>query len=166
MSGKGAQRLTVWAVATFHASLFVIASVLVSYRGGGLGSLLAGLNTLVGLGLFAALWATTLFTTERALVGMDLLGEVDELRFARRVFRWGAANGMAFLGVLGLVLIAGATVALPQGGSPFGLLTFALVAAPFALIVAAAVGGVVGVLFAVIDLGLIALAGSVSRART
>jgi hypothetical protein len=165
MTGNSAQRLTVWAVATFHASLFVIASVLAVYRGGGLGSLLASLNTLVGLGLFAALWATTFFTTGRALVDINLLGEVDEVRFARRVIRWGAANGMAFLAVLGLVAIIGATLALPPGSSPFGSLTFALFAAPFALVVAAAVGGVVGAIFGVIDLGLLAVARSASRER-
>src|SRR5207302_1566277 len=133
MNGDPPQRLVTWALATFHATLFVVASVLFAYTRGGLGSLLANLNTLVGLGLFAALWATTFLTTQRALEGIDVLGTMDDRAFVRRVFRWGAANGMAFLAVLAVVFLVEALAvaddhdgprpgpAVVDGGRPRGI---------------------------------------------
>ncbi len=161
MNGDPPQRLVTWALATFHATLFVVASVLFAYTRGGLGSLLANLNTLVGLGLFAALWATTFLTTQRALEGIDVLGTMDDRAFVRRVFRWGAANGMAFLAVLAVVFLVGSLAAIPAGSGP-GFLLFAAFAAPFALVVSAAVGGAVGAVLGVIDLGLVRLARRLS----
>jgi hypothetical protein len=155
-------RLATWALASFHATFLVIAAVLIVFTRGGLGSLLASLNTLVGLGLFIALWVTTFFTTERALEGIDLAQDRDERTFARRAFRWGAANGMAFLAVLGLVLITGSMAATPSGGNPLGVLPIALFAAPFALVISAAVGAIAGAIFGVIDLVLVALGRSLS----
>jgi hypothetical protein len=141
-----------WTLATFHASAFVLLVVFFLYTRDALGPALAGLNTLLGLALFVALWATTYLTTCRALQGLDLLGEGDRRLFARRAFRWGAANGMAFLAVLGLVLIASAVFVSPSGLLPV------LFVAPFALIISAVVGAIVGTLFSTIDLALLALA--------
>jgi len=144
--------LVEWSLATFHASAFVLAIVFFLYSRDALGSALGGLNTLVGLGLFVALWGTTYLTTCRALRGLDLLREGDHLLFARRAFRWGAANGMAFLGVLGVVLIASAVFVSPT------VLLPVLFVAPFALVISAVVGAVVGAVFSAIDLALLAVA--------
>lgn len=144
--------LVEWSLATFHASAFVLLIVFFLYSRDALGPALAGLNTLVGLALFLALWATTYLTTCRALEGIDLLRDDHRGLFARRAFRWGAANGMAFLAVLGLVLIASAVFATPS------VLLTALFIAPFALVASAVVGAVVGVIFSAIDLALLALA--------
>ena len=104
---SGGMSLITWSLATFHAALFVLVIVLFGYRGGGLGGALGGLNTFVGLGLFVALWATTYLTTSRALKGLDLIGSARDRRaYPRRAFRWGAANGMSFLVVLGIVAVA------------------------------------------------------------
>jgi len=141
-----------WSLATFHASAFVLAIIFLLYSRDALGQALSGLNTILGLALFVALWATTYLTTCRALEGLDLLGERDHLLFARRAFRWGAANGMAFLGVLGVVLIASAVFVSPTALLPV------LFVAPFALVVSAIVGALVGVIFSAVDLLLLALA--------
>ncbi|TMC76583.1 MAG: hypothetical protein E6J09_09710 [Chloroflexi bacterium] len=141
-----------WSLATFHASAFVLAIVFFLYSRDALGPALGGLNTLVGLGLFLALWATTYLTTCRALEGLDLLREGDQVLFARRAFRWGAANGMAFLGVLGVVLIASAVFVSPT------VLLPVLFVAPFALLISAVVGALVGLIFSAVDLALLALA--------
>ena len=146
-----------WSLATFHASGFVLAIVFFLYSRDALGLALGGLNTLLGLALFVALWATTYLTTCRALDGLDLLSEDDRVLFARRAFRWGAANGMAFLGVLGVVLIASAVFVSP------GVLLPVLFVGPIALIVSAAVGAVVGTLFSAIDLALLALARALAE---
>jgi hypothetical protein len=153
-------RLVTWSLATFHATVFVLAILLFVYLRDALGAGLSGLNTSVGLGLFVALWATTYVTTSRALRGLDLIRSAhDRGGYARRAFRWGAANGMAFLSVLGIVVVSTAVSTTVPGQVPQGILLPALFIAPIALVVSAAVGGAVGALFGIIDLGLFALAG-------
>jgi hypothetical protein len=153
-------KLLTWSLATFHTTIFVLVIVLLGYSGGGLGGALSGLNTLAGLGLFVALWATTYVTTSRALKGLDLIGSArDRGGYARRAFRWGAANGMSFLAILGGVAIVVAISNTRPGQVGSGILLPALFIAPIALVVSAAFGGAVGVIFGVIDLGLFAVAG-------
>ena len=155
--GSG-MKLVTWSLATFHATVFVLVIVLFAYSGGGLGGALSGLNTFVGLGLFGVLWATTYFATAQALRGIDLNAPDDRRGYVWRAFRWGAANGMSFLAVLGIVAIVTAIGSTRPGQVASGILVPALFIAPIALIVSAAVGGAVGALFGMIDLGLFALA--------
>ena len=153
-------KLVTWSLATFHATVFVLAIVLFAYSRGALGAGLSGLNTFVGLGLFVALWATTYLTTSRALADLDLIGSARDRRgYPRRALRWGAANGMSFLAILGIVAVLTAIANTQPGQVTSGILFPALFIAPIALIVSAAVGGVVGALFGIIDLALFALAG-------
>jgi len=153
-------RLVTWSLATFHATAFVLAIVLFAYSRDALGGGLSSLNTFVGLGLFVALWATTYLTTSRALRGLDLISSVrDRGVYPRRTLRWGAANGMSFLAILGAVAIVGAIASTRPGQVASGILFPALFIAPIALVVSAAVGGAVGALFGIIDLALFALAG-------
>lgn len=152
--------LVTWSLATFHATTFVLAIVLFAYSRDVLGGGLSGLNTFVGLGLFVALWATTYLTTSKAVRGLDLIASArDRSRYPRRALRWGAANGMSFLAVLGVVAIVTAISNTQAGQVPSGILFPALFIAPIALVVSAAVGGTVGAIFGIIDLGLFALAG-------
>jgi hypothetical protein len=153
-------KLLTWALATFHTTVFVLVIVLFAYSGGGLGGALGGLNTFAGLGLFLALWATTYVTTARALRGLDLIGSArDRAGYGRRAFRWGAANGMSFLAILGIVAIAAAVANTRPGQVGSGILLPALFIAPIALVVSAAFGGAVGAILGIIDLGLFAVAG-------
>jgi hypothetical protein len=153
-------KLLTWSLATFHTTVFVLVIVLFAYAGGGLGGALGGLNTFAGLGLFVALWATTYVTTARALRGLDLIGSArDRGGYGRRAFRWGAANGMSFLAILGIVAIVVAISNTRPGQVASGILVPALFIAPIALVVSAAFGGAVGVVFGIIDLGLFAVAG-------
>jgi hypothetical protein len=153
-------KLLTWSLATFHTTVFVLVIVLFAYSGGGLGGALGGLNTFAGLGLFLALWATTYVTTARALRGLDLIGSArDRGGYGRRAFRWGAANGMSFLAILGIVAIVVAISNTRPAQVASGILVPALFIAPIALVVSAAVGGAVGAIFGIIDLGLFAVAG-------
>lgn len=155
-----ATKLVTWALATFHAAVFVLIIVVGAYSGGGLGTALGGLNTFVGLGLFVALWATTYATTSRALQGLDLIGSPrDRSGYARRAFRWGAVNGMSFLAILGIVALVVAVINTRPGQVATGILVPALFIAPFAVVVSAAVGATVGLILGTLDLGLFALAG-------
>lgn len=156
--------LLTWTLATFHTTVFVLAIVLFAYSRGALGAGLSGLNTLVGLGLFVALWATTYLTTSRALEGLDLIGSGrDRGGYPRRALRWGAANGMSFLAILGVVAVVTALGTTRPEQAATGILFPALFIAPIALAVSAAVGGAVGALFGIVDLGLFALAGLLEK---
>jgi hypothetical protein len=153
-------KLITWALATFHATAFVLAIVLFAYSRDALGGVLGGLNTFVGLGLFVALWATTYLTTSRALKGLDLISTPrDRGVYPRRTLRWGAVNGMSFLIILGAVALVAAIASTRPGQVASGILVPALFIAPIALVVSAAVGGAVGALFGIIDVGLFSPAG-------
>jgi hypothetical protein len=153
-------KLLIWSLATFHTTVFVLVIVLLAYSGGGLGQALGGLNTFAGLGLFLVLWTTTYLTTARALAGLDFIGSARDRRgYGRRAFRWGAANGMSFLAVLGIVALVVAVANTRPGQVGSGILLPFLFIAPIGLVVSAAVGGAVGVLFGIIDLALFAVAG-------
>jgi hypothetical protein len=153
-------RLVTWSLATFHATVFVLVIVLFGYSGGGLGGALGGLNTFAGLGLFLALWTTTYLTTSRALKGLDLIGSARARGgYRRRALRWGAANGMSFLAILGIGVIVTAVANTRPGQVTSGILFPALFIAPIALAVSAVVGAAVGAFFGIIDLALFALAG-------
>jgi hypothetical protein len=157
-------KVVTWSLATFHATVFVVAIVLFAYSRGGLGAALSGLNTFVGLGLFVALWATTYVTTGKALAGLDVVASArDRDRYLRRTPRWGARNGMAFLAVLGVVALVAAVANTRPDQVVTGILFPALFVAPIALVVSAAVGAAVGVIFGFIDLALFALAGLTAR---
>ena len=66
---------------------------------------------------------------------------------------------MSFLIILGIVAVLAAIANAQAGQVTSGILFPALFIVPIALIVSAAVGGVVGTLFGIIDLALFALAG-------
>jgi hypothetical protein len=154
--------LLTFSLAAFHAALLLTAVVALLYSRGGLGNLLAGFNTALGLGLYALLWLTTGWTTRRALAGLpwSTLGQ-PALLLARlgRIALWGAANGaLFFLAVLAL-LIANGLLSLAAGArfAPDvlpGLLVLSLAGTA----VGAALGAVIAALFTLLDAVLLALA--------
>lgn len=132
----------VWALATFHASLFMLVALLFLYWQNVLRNILPTLNTAVGLGLFVLLWAITWWTTRRAVAGMH-----DDSAIVGLAARWGGVNGVLFLLIAG----AGAALALattePTGPSvlPFlGAALFLAIGSLFAFAIGAAVGTVLG----------------------
>lgn len=150
-----------WVLGTFHTAIVGLALLLLAYPGGGLGTTLANLSTAAGLGLFVALWVSTVFATGRAIAGLDLLAGGSAPYF-RRALRWGALNGIVFLWSVAVILAlqqvvtAPGTVALPSlllgGGFVLGIGTL------FAL----GVGGLVGLALASVDLAALAIAGALS----
>lgn len=147
-----ADPLLAWTVATADVSLFVLLPVLAAHEGGALADLLGGLNTAVGLAVFAYLWA---------LVGAAawwLLSEVslatDSIwRLALYAFVAGALVGSFF--VLGVGSVAVAAFALAGEGGSFGAIVYVLLAAAVAVVV----GGVVGLLAGAVNVGAYRLAG-------
>ena len=104
--------LVAWVLGTFHTTVFALALLLLLYPRGGFGATLQGLSTLSGLAIFVALWATTVFTTRRALSGLDWLDDdaAQMAIFFRRALRWGGVNGMLFLAELGVILLLNAAL--------------------------------------------------------
>src|SRR5438094_8199359 len=145
-------KLVTWSLATFHASTFVLTIVLLAYSRGGLGGTLSGLNTFVGLGLFVALWATTYFTTARALAGLDLIASLrDRDGYLRRTLRRPSRNGMAFLAVLGVVApFAADANPRPEQAGP-AILFPARFITPTALGVSAAVSAALAWILGILD---------------
>jgi len=75
----------------------------------------------------------------------------------------GAVNGMSFLVILGIVAVATAVGNTRPGQVATGILVLALLIAPFALVVSAAVGAAVGLIFGTLDLGVFARAGMIGQ---
>jgi hypothetical protein len=139
-----------FALTTLHTTLFVLLPLLLTFAvgdPGGLGDLLGGLETSIGLALFAYLWLVLWVTTRRALTAADPLTRRSALRAG---FVWGAASGVGFVG--GVLLVAGGFVTVTTGNLAFFPVVFGL-----GSLVASVVGAVLGLLFAAADLMLLAL---------
>lgn len=102
--------LAVWGLASLHSVLFVFPVVVLLYSGGSLGSTLGGGDdgpgaTLIGLGLYAALWASSWLGTWVALV--HVVSNIDFKRLGSVLgasIVGGAVSGGAFW-VIGAVSI-------------------------------------------------------------
>ena len=151
-----------WVLGTFHTSVFGLALLLLLYPRGGFGAALAGLNTLSGLAIFLALWAITLFTTRRALAGLNWLDDdpAQMALFYRRALRWGGVNGLLFLIALGAILLLSALVSAP-GSITRPALTFFGFIAWIGLVVSYAVGAIVGVTLGAVDIAALRIARAV-----
>ena len=137
-----ADSLLRWALASFHAATLLVAPLALLYAVGALGSLLQGVHTATGLGLYLALWGLTWWTNGRWLAATRF----DGLReTAVPAATWGAVTGVGFL----FVLLVAVAVSLPE---PLFVAVLALVGAP----VSALVGAVVVAGFAALDLLIVA----------
>lgn len=157
-----------WSLAAFHAGFLVAGLVALLYATGGLGELLGGLNTLLGLGLFGVFWLTTWWTTRRAARGVAWVALERPVALAGLVWRvavWAGVNGVLFvLALLGFVgVYALATILAGRGSAGDTLSVFAFSGA-IALAVAFVAGAVVGLLFALIDGALLVVARWVAPA--
>lgn len=168
-------QLIVWAFATFHAGLFLAVLLLILYLGGSLGRLLSALNTLVGLGLFGALWLTTWVTTREGWrrLQWDISQSPNYVRMLGLGVLWGGVNGLMFLGVLALLFFGGLmlSVLLSQAGRPIGEALFDLGAGPvFAVCVgtpvAFVIGAAAGLTLAGTDALLIAIAAALGDEKS
>lgn len=154
-----------WVLGTFHSVALVVALLALAYPGGGLGSLLSNLNTVVGLGLFVALWTTTLFTTRRALAGIDWLSDDPTAMgtFFWRALRWGAVNGLLFLALIAVVQLVTALAFAGPTTDIRAAVVVILFYGMFGLVFAAAIGGIVGVTLGALDIAALRIARSLTN---
>lgn len=135
--GRPPDPLLPWALASFHVAALAVGGVLLLHGVGALGSLLRGVGTATGLGLYLALWVATWRTNVR------WLREADLARLRTTVVpgaKWGAVTGLTFFYAL-LLVVAVAT----------GEVIFALVLLFAGTLVSPLVGAVVGTGFALVD---------------
>lgn len=142
--------LLVWTLASFHTATLLVVPLLVLHAVGALGSLLQGVRTATGLGLYLALWGLTAWTNRRWLASARL----DGWRAVRPGAVWGAVTGVGFL--LVLVIAVGLTVR-----EPILVAVLTLVGTP----VAALVGALVGAGFALLDLLVVRAGARLGTAR-
>ena len=152
-------RVVAWALGTFHAASLVILLVLPLYLSGGLTSVLTSLSTASGLALFGALWLTTVWSTHHAphgALGTGLKLSVPLREVIIRAVLRGGLNGLAFLAFLAVILGISAVL----NGQLASVITLVVVGGlvfAFGAVIAYLVGGLLGGLFACIDIGLISL---------
>jgi len=152
--GAGSERFVTFTFGTFHTVIFIVSVVLILHLSGALVGLLTGLNTLTGLALFAALWATTTWSTGRAIRGVG--GPVLAMRtpigaVVTRAARSGALNGILFLAV-GAVILALSALLTGQGDSIGVFILGGFFVVLVGILVGATIGAILGILFAAIDL--------------
>jgi hypothetical protein len=153
--------LLAWALGSFHASFFVLILILVLVTRGGLGSILSGLNTLMGFALFGLLWTLAWWATRRGLKGFDFsnLDELDLTGLLGRSLKWGGVAGVLVL--LGLALVVAVNALAELAGILTSLTTsrdtqtavavVGLIATPIAAIVAYIIGTLIGGILGTVD---------------
>ncbi|MFC7155726.1 hypothetical protein ACFQPA_09665 [Halomarina halobia] len=152
MGERAPDPLLVWAFGTFHVAFLVAALVALLHVAAPLGDLLRGLDTVTGLALYLVLWATTWWTARAVLARATVGGGVDRLALLKQGLLWGGVNGVCFLLALVLVLLGPRLIA-------EGEFVALVLVAGIGVAVALVVGGLVGGLFALLDLLLFRLAG-------
>jgi len=164
--GAGSERFVTFTFGTFHTVIFIVSAVLILHLSGALAGLLSGLNTLTGLALFAALWATTTWSTGQAIRGVG--GPIMATRtpigaVVARAARSGALNGILFLAAAAVILALSALLT-GQGDSIGVFILGGFFVVLVGILVGATIGAILGVLFAAIDLVQLWAVGRLVRA--
>ncbi len=151
--------LVVWALASFHTAALVAVLVVALYLFGPVNWALSGLGTVEGLGLYLALWALTWWATRGVVRAVAQVEDGAAFAVLREGGKWGGVIGACFLWVLLAVAVVPGTAI--SDVTLEGILLF-LFYGGIGSILALGVGGIVGVLFAALDLALFRIARSLS----
>jgi hypothetical protein len=136
--------LVTWCLGTFHVAVLTVVAVLALQRGGIVGDVLSGLDTALGLGLYAFLWAITWWTTRRGLRAAWCEGRGPTWKdgVAHALVWGGATGGGFFAGLFAVVFV----LLVAQGAVALATLGIGAIGAGVAVVVGAVVGGVLGLL--------------------
>lgn len=153
------ESLEIWTVATFNVVIFGLIGVLSAHLTGVLSEVLSGLGTLPGVLVFGYLWTVVVVATKWALSegGLD---RFDQGELGALVTRGGLAGGLiGSLFLTGIILTVGLQQVL-TGGVEF--LSFGIILIAGGTI-SAVVGGLVGVVFVLLDVGLYRAVSLIAR---
>ncbi|WP_226021980.1 hypothetical protein [Halomicrobium salinisoli] len=155
------RRLLVWTVASFHAAGLTLAFVALAHAGGALSDLLAGLGTLAGFAGYGYLWALSYLATRWVLDDETVAAATDgAVRSA--VLRGTVGGSLVGLGaLLGPLLLVVVPDLVAGSANPGSIALVALIGSGVAL----AVGAVVGLAFALLDLAALRIVGRITPAR-
>lgn len=171
----GDDPLVSWALASFHTAALTVLGLAALYLDGAAGDLLAGLETSVGLGLYLGLWGLTWWATRNVLReladrprddGEKTPEEAEDASTLAVLLvggKWGGANGVVFF----WILLAGflALNAPRELGRALEAVPFAVIAGAIGSVLALGIGGIVGALFAALDLALFRVADRLASER-
>lgn len=156
------RRLLVWTLASFHAAGLTLGFVLPAYVSGGLSDALPEVGTVPGILGYGYLWGLSYLATRWVLVeevlDATLAGALSPALL--RGTAGGALVGLATL--LGPLLLVALPALVTGGGNP---VSFALIAA-IGSGVAVVVGAVVGLVFALLDVAAVRVAGRLVAAES
>lgn len=160
-----ADRLSAFGFATAHVAVLTVVGILGLHYSSSLGSALEPVGTVVGSLLFGLLWAVAIVTHRRGFESVDPWS-VDDRRSAARFVGagtvWGGLTGaVVFWSVAAGGVLAGLAADPARAADllsvPTGLL--ALLGTGTALVI----GGAVGTVAAIVDLGAIGAAERIDR---
>ena len=158
-----ADRLLARSLSAFHTIGLMVLLLAFVHHDDALGAALSSLGTGAGITLYLALWATTSWTTARALRFFPLAEAEAQSWFAfpKLGFILGSTNGIAFLWALAVV-VAFKTVTGTDDITMQALLPLGFYLA-FTSIVAGIVGAVIGLVFGFVDRCLLGIGLTLAR---
>jgi hypothetical protein len=165
------QRVAVFMLTSFNLGLVALLVIVALHLGGGLGGALGGLNSLVGLALYAGAWGLVRWGVGRGLSPLDLTGVAlptwgDALEAGAK---GGAVVALAVTAGLGVLVLGLGLLMLALGDEPrpsvaeaargVGALTLAVIVySTVGGFVASVIGALVGGALALIDRALLGVA--------
>ena len=138
--------LGLWSLATFRVASLTASVVMLFHLRGSLSATLSRLDTATGFGGFALLWATTWFATRTGLRYMQRTDSFVERRVASTIVA-GGRNGVYVFFIL-LVVFSLFTI---KGQSVRFILAVVLIGSTIGNVFAFVVGGLVGLLYGLVD---------------
>lgn len=150
------RRLVVWTLASFHTVGFTLAFVTPAYASGGLSDALPNFGTLPGVLGYGYLWGLSYLAT-RWVLTEDVLAETVAGSPGSVLVRGSVAGGFVGMAtLLGPLLLVTVPDLVTGGGNATSLLLITAIGAG----VATVVGLLVGLLFTLLDVAAVRVAGS------
>lgn len=158
--------MLIWALASFHAATLVFAVVfylLLNERLRGFFGEVNDTNTLIGLAAFAVLWTSSFVGTVRALPQI-IAGRLERIDWMNMIGFGGYGGvfaGLTFLVIGACIVIAVVSIAVVLEGNPlavFPVIIIGFVIATIGSVVAAMIGGAIGLLAGLVDTIMLELA--------
>jgi len=149
------RRLLVWTLASFHVAGLTIGFVLPAYASGGLSDVLPAFGTVPGLLGYAYLWVLSYLAT-RWVLTEETLDETLDGALQPVILRGSAAGGLVGLAtLLGPLLLVSIPDLVMNGADPTSVVLILAIGSG----VATVVGVAFGLVFTLLDLAALRLAG-------